>query len=71
MKLSISVTDERTKPKAAHYLADEVEEFTRAEVEGLTGSGAVLAAFLRGVADEIDPAKSQINAKADFGMTTR
>lgn len=54
MELSLTLIDERMKP-AQYGLKVEREEFDRVRLTNLTGSASVVAATLRGIADELAP----------------
>lgn len=57
MKLTLHITDERPKmPLSRHGLGNdrEIETFDLVATE-CTSNGSVVAAVLRGIADDIDP----------------
>lgn len=54
MKLTLTIQDERAKPRAAMYSTPQTEEYVRTEVS-VTGHKRLIADALRAVANEIDP----------------
>jgi len=60
MKLHLTLGDKRPK----QYSGDE--EYTRAAIEGAEANPKVIAAMLRGIADEIDPPRVNAASSVQF-----
>jgi len=64
MRLSVTVTDQRSKPSrygVGH--ASEVEDYERVVVTDIQGSGLLMADILRSIADELS-GKNQPHSRA-------
>ncbi|HRD59346.1 hypothetical protein [uncultured Nocardioides sp.] len=57
MRLTLTLIDKRQVMEDAYYSRPaKFEDYERVKAEDMVGNKAVIAAFLRGVADNIDPA---------------